>query len=100
MCEQMGTEPDPEFIPLEPNDLDYESQMALKMFSVLPDRIDGASGTWLGKELSGLGTFLEVFEVDYPRRVCELLFIIVSEADAYYRQQQKARQASSKLARR
>ena len=89
MCEQMGTEPIPEEIPIEYTDLDMNCQLALKLFNMLPDNIDGMSGSWLGKDYSGLGIFLDVYEVVDRQRVLDLLMILVSETDAHYKRQQK-----------
>ena len=99
MCEQMGTEPIPEEIPIEYTDLDMNCQLALKLFNMLPDNIDGMSGSWLGKDYSGLGTFLDVYEVVDRQRVLDLLMILVSETDAHYKRQQKQNAQKSKSRR-
>ena len=99
MCEQMGTEPIPEEIPIEYTDLDMNCQLALKLFNMLPDNIDGMSGSWLGKDYSGLGIFLDVYEVVDRQRVLDLLMILVSETDAHYKRQQKQNAQKSKSRR-
>ena len=45
----MGKEPVEKDIPIEPGDLSFEIQQALLVFSVLPDRVEGFAGLWLGK---------------------------------------------------
>ena len=44
-----------------------EVQVAFLLHDLLPDRWDGMSGMFLGKDWSALGTLLDVFEVDDPR---------------------------------
>ena len=41
MCEQMGWEPDPDEMPLNFENLSYEAAIAVTLFQVLPDKIDG-----------------------------------------------------------
>jgi hypothetical protein len=99
MCEQMGNEPIPEEIPIDYGDLDFNCQMALKIFNMLPDNIEGMSGSWLGKDFSGLGTLLEVYEVDERAKVLDLIMILISETDKHYKQQQKQKAQKSKSRR-
>ena len=66
---------------------------------MLPDNIDGMSGSWLGKDYSGLGIFLDVYEVVDRQRVLDLLMILVSETDAHYKRQQKQNAQKSKSRR-
>ena len=48
-------------------DFPQEVQESFLIHSCLPDRWDGMSGMFLGKDWSALGTLLYVFEVDDPR---------------------------------
>ena len=96
MCEQMGEEPNPEDIPLDYEDLNFDCQMALKIFNMLPDNIEGMNGTWLGKDYSGLGTFLDVYEVVDKQKILDLMMILVQETSNHYAQQQKQRAQRSK----
>lgn len=75
----MGREPIEEHIPLTPADLSYEAQQALAIFSVLPDKIEGFNGLWLGKEYTGIGDIFEFYGVDNKREVFELLAFIVEK---------------------
>ena len=46
----MGVEPKEEDIPKDPSTFSLEAQQALIMLNVLPDKWEGMSGSWLGKE--------------------------------------------------
>ena len=93
MCEQMDWEPDPEEMPLEPKDLSYEGQVALTLFHVLPDKIEGMNGVWLGKDFAGLGDIMELYGIEGNREAFDLLLHIIAEASKFYEQQRKAQQA-------
>ncbi len=96
MCEQMGWEPNEEEIPIEIDSLSFEVQNALILFNVLPDRIEGMSGTWLGKDFSCLEVFMDLYDMDDRREVLDFLFIIHNTYDEHYREQQKARENRNK----
>ena len=96
MCEQMGWEPNEDEIPKDLSSLPYEAQTALILFNMLPDRIEGMSGTWLGKEFSCLETFMNIYEVDNRRYILDLIMIIHRSYDEHYRQQQKMKESVSK----
>lgn len=100
MCEQMRIEPNPEEIPIGYDDLDYESQLALRIFQLLPDKVEGMGGSWMGKDFSGLGTFLDIFEVDDRRQFIDLLSVLISETSEHYRRQQKQNAQKGKKGRR
>lgn len=69
VCERLGKEPDYNKMPMDDGDFPYEVQLALLIHSVLPDRWDGMSGSYLGKDWSALGTLLNVYEVEDQRIV-------------------------------
>jgi len=94
MCEQMGIEPDPNEIPLDLNDLSYEAQLAIKIFNSLPDKVEGMSGSWLGKDYAGLGILFDIYEVENRQEVFELMALLTHETDTHYRQQQKQKSKS------
>lgn len=89
MCEQMGWEPDEEQIPINTADLSMEAQQALILLRMLPDNWDGMSGTWLGKDYSGLGTIMDIYEMIDRRTVFELLKVAEDELGRYYSQKRK-----------
>jgi len=87
----MGTEPNPEHMPIEPEDLSLEAQQALLIFSVLPDKVEGMAGIWLGKEFSGIGDIFDLYEIEDRREVFELLTYIIKEYSKHSEQQRQAK---------
>jgi hypothetical protein len=63
---------------------------------MLPDRIEGMSGSWLGKEFSCLETFMNIYEVENRRHILDLIMIIHRSYDEHYRQQRKMKESISK----
>jgi len=96
MCEEMGWEPNPDEMPLQIFDLSYDTQLALQLFNSLPDKVEGMSGSWLGKDLAGLSGLLDIFEVDNRKRVFDLFLMIQKAYAEHYSAQQKMRSMSSK----
>jgi len=64
ICEQKGIEPDPKEMPPTLGDYPYEVQVAFLLHDLLPDRWDGMSGSYFGKDMSALGTLLDIWEVE------------------------------------
>ena len=48
-------------------DFPPEVQVAFLLHDLLPDRWDGMSGSYFGKDMSPLGTLLNVYEVEDKR---------------------------------
>ena len=96
MCEQMGWEPKEEEIPVTPEKLSEEAQSALLIFNVLPDLWEGMNGVWLGKDYAGLGTVIELYEIENAKYVFELLKHIESEATKHYSQKRKEQESMAK----
>ena len=71
MCEQMGWEVDESQIPKDPSSFSLEVQQALLLFNVLPDLVEGMSGTWLGKNYSGIGDILDIYQIQNKYRSYE-----------------------------
>lgn len=69
VCEKLGKEPDYDKMPMEDSNFPYEVQLALLIHSVLPDRWDGMSGSYLGKDWSALGTLLNVYNIEDKKTV-------------------------------
>ena len=67
--EALGKEPDPEKMPLEQTDFPVEVQMAFFMHSLLPERWEGTSGSYLGKDWSPIGALLEVYDIENRKEV-------------------------------
>jgi len=64
ICEQKGIEPDPNEMPPTMGDYPLEVQVAFLLHDLLPDRWEGMSGSYLGKDYSSLGLLLDTWEVE------------------------------------
>jgi hypothetical protein len=96
MCEQMGWEPKEDEMPKDPGSLPAAVQNALVVFNVLPDKVEGMSGSWLGKDFSALETIMNIYEIDDRREVFDYILIIQREHSAYYSNQQKMKESAGK----
>jgi hypothetical protein len=80
--EEAGFAPPPEdeWPPLY-HELPYEAQEAMRLFYILPVKIDGMAG-YTGKDLSVLDTFFTVYEVPVESRKCilDLLIMIINKS--------------------
>lgn len=83
-------------MPKDPSSLPYQVQNALVLFNILPDKIEGMSGTWLGKDYSALEVLMNIYDIDDRRDVFEFLLVIQREYSDYYSKQQKIKESSSK----
>jgi hypothetical protein len=63
MCEQLGSEPIEEEIPVELMDLPEEAQEAWTIYCYLPDRYDSFSGHYFGKAIENISNLFELFGV-------------------------------------
>ena len=99
MCEQMDWEPDENQMPVDPSTLSLEVQQALVLLNSLPDKWDGMSGMWLGKDYSGLAAIMDIYEIAYRRLVFELLKQAEQELDKFYSQKRKEQESLSKAKR-
>lgn len=64
MCEALGVEPTEEDTPIEIEDFLEETQLAFQIYKYLPDRWEGMSATYLGKDLTNLPFLFDTFKVD------------------------------------
>jgi len=64
MCEMLGTEPLDEDIPTVWEDLPILSQQALELYGFLPDKWEGMSGTYMGKDYSIVFNLFNIYEID------------------------------------
>jgi|TARA_R110000764_G_scaffold27827_1_gene65592 hypothetical protein len=65
-------------MPPERGDYPYEVQVAFFIHDLLPDRWDGMSGNYMGKDYAALQVLLDTYEVEERKQVC--LFIKHIEA--------------------
>ena len=73
MCEQLGKEPNPDEMPPSLEDFPLEIQEAFIIHSMLPDRWDGSSGSYMGKDWSALEPLLNIQGVQDKKTVCYFL---------------------------
>jgi hypothetical protein len=99
MCEQMGWEVNENDIPKDPAAFSVEVQQALLLLNVLPDKWEGMSGTWMGKDYAGLEAIMSIYEIEERRQVFDLVQVGESEMGKYYSQKQKERESLSKAQR-
>jgi hypothetical protein len=79
MCAITNSEPDPDKMPVEYADLMSDTQQAMHIVNILPDRWDGASGTYQGKDLNILPYLLELYEISNKIEVIGLITSIINE---------------------
>ena len=99
MCEQMGWEPKEEELPKEPSHLSYNIQGALILYNALPDVWEGMSGSWMGKDYSGLMDIMDIYELENRREVFTLLKVAEAEASKFYAEKQKQQESLNKAKR-
>lgn len=64
ICEQMGSEPIEEEIPVDMDDFPIEIQQVLNIYSKLRDEWEGMSGNYMGKSYAGLGDILDIHGIE------------------------------------
>ena len=69
VCERLGKEPDENKMPIDDGDFPYEVQLAFLLHSVLPDRWDGSSGSYQGKDWSAVGSLLDIYQIEDKKTV-------------------------------
>ena len=79
MCATLGSTPIEDEIPVEAQDLPYQAQIALEIYSYLKDKWDGMSGLYMGKDLSYIKQIFEFWQV--PEEEYKLTYIIISIID-------------------
>lgn len=99
MCEQMGWEINEEEIPKDPSAFSVQVQQALMLLNILPDKWEGMSGTWMGKDYAGLEAIMNIYEIDNRREVFDLVQVGENEMGKYYSQKQKERESLGKVNR-
>ena len=83
ICEQLGQEPDPTQMPLEPSDFPEEVQVAFFMFSLLPDHWEGMSGTYMGKYWDGIDYFFKLYDIQEPKVILYIMKLYENEIVKY-----------------
>ena len=71
-------------MPMDKGNYPYEVQLAMSIHEVLPDRWDGMSGSYLGKDWSSVGTYLDAYETeDKPTVLLFIIGFLYRNSDAY-----------------
>jgi len=78
LCEQLGSEPIEEEIPIELEDFPDDVQEAWTIYCYLPDRYDSFSGHYFGKSLDTIVNLFELFEV--TNRVLALKLVMLFDS--------------------
>jgi hypothetical protein len=73
MCEMLGSQPSEEEIPVEFEDFPLEVQEAYLLYNILSDNWDGMSGTYMGKDLSGIKDIMEIYGIEDARLTLQLI---------------------------
>jgi hypothetical protein len=81
MCEALGNPPVESQIPIEFEDFPAEIQQSFELYQVLQDVWEGMSGTYMGKNMSGIDDLLNIYQIpqDEKRFILELIALIDSE---------------------
>ena len=95
----MGWEPDESQMPIDPSFLSVDAQYALILLNSLPDKWEGMSGSWMGKDYSGLSAIMDIYEIPDKRLAFELLQVAEQELGKYYAQKHKEQESLSKAKR-
>lgn len=75
MCDQLGTNPIEEEIPVELNDFPELVQTCFIMYNYLTDNWDSMGGNYLGKDYSIVFNLFDVYNVDITDRLLSLEFL-------------------------
>lgn len=91
MCEQLGTEPVAEEVPVDIEDLPLEAQECLNLYKLLRDEWEFVGGNYLGKNLTTLFSLLESAGVPFEDQKVyyEIITIIDNVRIELSRKQQK-----------
>ena len=78
ICEQMGNNPIEDEIPVEIDDFPDEIQEAMNIYFRLRDDWDGFSGTYMGKNFTGLADILDIYQISKENRqdLLDWIFVI------------------------
>tara|TARA_Y100000592_G_scaffold97881_1_gene169601 strand:+ start:4294 stop:4590 length:297 start_codon:yes stop_codon:yes gene_type:complete len=87
-------------LPVTKDRYPYEVQQAFFIHDLLTDKWDGMSGSYFGKDMSSLGTLLDIWEIEDKRTVVYFIKHIeayrMQKINKEQEQKRKARERSSK----
>ena len=96
VCEQLNQEPDPEKMPPSMDSFPLEVQEAFFLHRMLSDRWDGSSGFYMGKDLSALKTYLDVYKIFDPQQTLYFLKHIEHEHSSMLNEKVKKEHEAAK----
>lgn len=99
MCEQLGNEPLAEEIPPEYDDFPYSVQLAINIYSILSDKWEGFSGTYMGKDYTLLPYLVKLYNIENEAQTLQFLLLIdriVSEKRAEEQKRKRKKSTSKK----
>ena len=71
--------------PIDPfADFDCHVQQAYFIYNILPDKIDSMGGLWLGKDFSGIGDILNIYNILDKRSVMDYLIYMIQATKEQY----------------
>lgn len=76
MCEQLGTEPKPEEMPVSLEDLPLEVELAYHVYNLLPDKIDSFNGIYYGKALEHCPIMFDFLDIESRKDIFKIVIII------------------------
>lgn len=79
MCEQLGTEPDPDKIPPDIQDLPESVQTSIIIFNTLGDRVYPEIG-YIGKDYTNLPILFDIYGVEDRELALDVLTFLDSRA--------------------
>ena len=84
MCEQLGSEPIASEIPVDFEDLPEDCHNAMQLFNLLPNKIDGFSGYYFGKDFAGLSDIMSILSIDDKYHTLHFLSIMIENTKKQY----------------
>lgn len=75
MCEQLGTEPLEDEIPLDMEDFPELVQQCFILYGLLTDKWDSMAGQYLGKDYNIVFNLFDVYQVEPEERLLTLGFL-------------------------
>jgi len=97
MCDMLGNEPNTEEIPVEFDDLSILVQQALEIYYYLPDRWEGMSATFMGKDYSIVFELFTTYEIEHNverRLLLRIMNIVDSIRSRIIRDKQQVKKSS------
>ena len=101
MCEQLGQEPNPEEIPASFEDFPYPVQVSINIHAILPDKWEGFSGTYMGKDYQLLPYLIdEIYKLENKAQIMQFVNLIDRIVMEYRAADQKRKQRKNKNTKR